>query len=69
MKIKKNTNIKVRTSGEIDNVNLAEKLIRNKCIDFVAVGKMFIKNPNWIKSETKKRKIKNYIPNQYQRCF
>ena len=54
----KNTNIKVRTSGEIDNVNLAEKLIRNKCIDFVAVGKMFIKNPNWIKNETKKRKIK-----------
>lgn len=67
--IKKNTNIKVRTSGEIDNVNLAEKLIRNKCIDFVAVGKMFIKNPNWIKNETKKRKIKNYIPSQYQRCF
>lgn len=67
--IKKSVNIKVRTSGQIDSFNLAEKLIKEKSVDFVAVGRMFIKNPNWIHSEVKKRKIKNYIPDQYQRCF
>jgi len=68
-KIKQNSSILVRTSGKIDNIKLAENLIKNKYADFVAVGRKFIKDPNWILSETKKRKFKDYIPNQYLRCM
>ena len=68
-KIKKNVNIKVRTSGEITDLELANKLIKNKSVDFVAIGRKFIKDPRWIISEAKKRNIKSYIPNQYLRCF
>jgi len=68
-KIKQNSSILVRTSGNIDNIKVAENLIKNKHADFVAVGRKFIKDPNWILSETKKRKLKDYIPNQYLRCM
>lgn len=67
--IKKKTNIIVRTSGQIDSFALAEKMIKENTVDFVAVGRMFIKNPNWIKIAAKKQNVKNYIPNQYKRCF
>lgn len=67
--IKKKTSILVRTSGEIKNVSSAENLIKKNYVDFVAVGRKFVKDPNWIKNEAKKRKLKSYIPNQYLRCI
>ena len=68
-KIKKNVKIKVRTSGEIDNFHLADKLIKGEFVDFVAIGRKLIKDPKWILNEAKKRHIKDYIPKQYLRCF
>ena len=68
-KIKKNSSILVRASGSIDNINLAEQLIKNNFADLIAVGRKFIKDPNWILSETKKRKMQEYIPKQYLRCI
>jgi 2,4-dienoyl-CoA reductase-like NADH-dependent reductase (Old Yellow Enzyme family) len=67
-KLKKDTSILIRVSGKIDNIKLADKIIREKCADFVAVGRKFISDPQWIIKEAKKRKLKNYIPNQYIRC-
>ena len=68
-KIKNNSKIFVRTSGNINDIKLAEKLLKKKYVDFIAVGRKLIKDPNWIISEAKKRKIPNYVPNQYLRCI
>ena len=41
-KLKYGTKIKIRTSGQIDSVELADRILRkNKC-DFVAIGRKFL---------------------------
>lgn len=67
-KIKKKINILVRCSGQLDDYNFAYKIVKNKIVDLVAIGRGFIKNKNFILSNSKK-KINNEIPNQYKRCF
>ena len=67
--IKNKTSILTRVSGEIDSIEIAESLLTNKQADFVAVGRKFIKDPNWLINEAKKRRIKGYVANQYLRCI
>jgi 2,4-dienoyl-CoA reductase-like NADH-dependent reductase (Old Yellow Enzyme family) len=67
--IKKKTSILTRVSGEIDSIKIAESMLINNHADFVAVGRKFINDPNWLINEAKKRKIKGYIANQYLRCI
>lgn len=69
-KIKKKTNMLVRCTGQLDNYNFASKIVNNKIIDLVAIGRGFIKNKNFILINASKNKnIKEIIPKQYQRCF
>ena len=67
--IKKKSSILTRVSGKIDSIKIAENMLIKNCADFVAVGRKFINDPNWIINEAKKRKIKGYVPNQYLRCI
>jgi len=67
-KIKKNTKIKVRTSGNIDDTNFADKLIEKKFIDQICVGRKFISDRFWILKNNKKLLVIE-IANQYNRCF
>lgn len=66
--IKKKINILVRCSGQLDDYNFANKIIKRNIIDLVAIGRGFIKNKNLILINAKK-KFNNEIPNQYKRCF
>lgn len=68
-KIKKNTNIKVRTSGMINDANIIENMLKDKSVDFVAVGRKFISDSNWILKLAKTKNLDDYIDNQYKRCF
>ena len=67
-KIKKKTKILTRVTGQIDDIKTANRILKNGSADFVAVARKFIKDPQWILREAKKKNIKNYIPNQYLRC-
>jgi 2,4-dienoyl-CoA reductase-like NADH-dependent reductase (Old Yellow Enzyme family) len=64
--IKRNISIPVRSSGIFNNLSLVNKLIKNKFIDFVAIGRPLLKNPRWIYEITKN---KQYIPSQYLRGY
>ena len=66
--IKKKINILVRCSGQLDHYNFAYKIVKHKIVDLVAIGRGFIKNKNFILTNSKK-KFNNEIPNQYKRCF
>ncbi len=68
-KIKKNTTIKIRTSGMINNEIILEKMLRDKSVDLVAVGRKFINDSNWVLKLAKKKKLHEYLENQYMRCF
>ena len=68
-KIKKNTPIKIRTSGMINNEIILEKMLRDKSVDLVAVGRKFISDSNWVLKLAKKKKLYEYLENQYMRCF
>jgi len=65
--IKKHTNLKIRTSGMLNSINLIKKGLRNKNFDFVAIARPFLKNPNWIFDDVKKTKYKAIVPKQYLR--
>ena len=67
--IKKDTSMIVRTSGLIDDVNLANKMIKNKSVDMVAIGRKFINDPYWIIKKIPNSEAKNLFPRQYLRCF
>ena len=68
--IKKKTSIITRTSGLIDNLQQANKIIKEGKADIVAMGRVFIRDPMWIyKAVSKIKKIKDMVPNQYRRCF
>ena len=64
-KIKKNSNIRVRTSGLINDLNFIEKIIIHRKCDFVAVARKFLLDPNWLQKS--KRHYKFKIPKQYNR--
>jgi len=64
-KIKKNSKIKIRTSGMIDDLNFIEKILKQKKCDFVAVGRKFLLDPQWLQKTTYGKKF--FIPNQYKR--
>ena len=63
-KIKNKTKILVRVSGNLNHPKLLKKIIGKK-IDFVALGRAFLKNPRWIFNNLN---IKN-IPHQISRGF
>ena len=66
-KIKKYTNLKIRTSGMLNKLDLIKKGIKNKSFDFVAIGRPFLTNPNWIFKSVKDTKFRKIIPKQYLR--
>jgi len=67
--IKKNTSIITRTSGLITDVHQANKLLKNKNVDLIAMARTFINDPMWIYKAAKKIKNNKIIPSQYLRCF
>ena len=67
--IKKTTKMIVRTSGLINDIDFANKMIKNKSVDMVAVGRKFINDPYWILKKIPNFKAKQILPNQYLRCF
>ena len=64
-KIKLNTNIKIRTSGQINEIKFADKMIKNNKCDFVAVGRKFLLDPNWLQKS--KNISTDTISPQYRR--
>lgn len=67
--IKKKSKIMVRTSGMINNVNFADKLIKNKYVDLICIGRKFISEPNFLVKQMNKKLKQKLIPNQYKRCI
>ena len=43
-------------------------MLRDKSVDLVAVGRKFISDSNWVLKLAKK-KLYEYLENQYMRCF
>jgi len=68
-KIKKQTNMIVRTAGMITSFNQAKKIIENGSADLVVIARKFINDPNWLIRSIKKETGKISVPNQYKRCF
>ena len=67
--IKKQCKIIVRTSGMINSVNFANKLIKDKYIDLICIGRKFISEPNFLIKQMNKKIKQELIPNQYKRCI
>ena len=63
-RIRKETKMLVRASGNLNHPKLLKKVIGKK-IDFVALGRAFLSNPRWIFNNFK---IKS-IPRQISRGF
>ncbi len=63
-KIKKQTKILIRASGNLNYPKLLKNVIGKK-IDFVALGRPFLNNPRWIFNNFKTKSI----PNQVSRGF
>mgnify|MGYP001170732843 CR=1 FL=1 len=68
-KIKDNVKIKVKTTGNIVDINHAEKIIKSGNADLVSFGRKFINSPTWLIKELIDHKKKIDLPNQYKRCF
>lgn len=69
-KIKDKVGILVRSSGGLSDLNYANKILKKKKLDFIAIGREFIKNPMVIYQYIKKNNLnEEYIPKQYKRCF
>ena len=67
--IKQNVKIPIRVAGEMQNINVANKVLINKKADLIALGRSYLKDPNIILSSFNKKKINNYIPKPYLRGF
>ncbi len=67
--IKKQCKIIVRTSGMINSVNFANKLIKDKYIDLICIGRKFVSEPNFLIKQMNKKIKQELIPNQYKRCI
>jgi len=68
-KIKEKVGIKVKTTGNIADINHAEKIIKSGKADLVSFGRKFINSPTWLIKELLHNKKKMNLPNQYKRCF
>ena len=68
-KIKQNSTIIVKTTGMIEDLKHAEKIVKSKKADLVSFGRKFVNSPNWLIKELILKKGKVEIPNQYKRCF
>jgi 2,4-dienoyl-CoA reductase-like NADH-dependent reductase (Old Yellow Enzyme family) len=68
-KIKKETKMKVRATGMLNNIYLINRGIKKKNFDFVAIGRPFLKNPRWIYENLNKKDCKNIVPRQYLRGY
>lgn len=67
--IKKETDLIARTAGLITNVEQASAVVENGLADLVAIGRVFIRDPNWLLKSYSDRGVKSVIPKQYSRCF
>ena len=67
--IRKMTGVITRTTGMIDSLNQANKIINSNSADLINIGRKFVQDPYWLIREMNRRKIKFNIPNQYLRCF
>tara|TARA_B100001123_G_scaffold409034_1_gene502797 strand:- start:1145 stop:2203 length:1059 start_codon:yes stop_codon:yes gene_type:complete len=67
--IKNKTNIIVRTSGNINDINYSNHIIKKKFTDLVCMGRKLVSEPTYLINYLKKNEKKNIIPNQYKRCF
>ena len=67
-KIKQNAKIITRVSGLITTPEQANKILKKKSADLVALGRIFLSDPMWVYKAAKKFKKKN-IPKQYIRAF
>ena len=67
--LKKKTKMKIRTSGNIKDINYANHLIKKKYIDLVCMGRKLISTPNYLINYMRLNEKKKIIPNQYKRCF
>lgn len=67
--IKRKTSIITRTSGLITDINQANRLLKNKNVDLIAMARTFINDPMWMYKAAKITKKNNFIPNQYLRCI
>jgi 2,4-dienoyl-CoA reductase-like NADH-dependent reductase (Old Yellow Enzyme family) len=68
-RIKKETSMITRVSGLINDLNLANKIIKENSADLIAMGRTFLSDPMWIYKAAKKSKNKKIIPPQYIRGF
>ena len=59
--IKKNTNIPIRTSGNLKNLKIIDKDILSGKYDLVAIGRPFLKNPFWLFDNKNFKKNLNMI--------
>lgn len=67
--IKKKTKIKVRTSGNINNIKYSNYLLEKKYIDLICIGRKFISDPNFLLKNKDLINHKKIIPKQYERCL
>ena len=67
--IKKKTGMITRTSGLMEDLKFSNKAMKNNKIDLVAIGRNFIKEPNFLFKFAKKVGMDNFLHNQYKRCF
>ena len=68
-KIKNKVGIKVKTTGNITDLEYAEKIIKTGKADLVSFGRKFINSPTWLIKQSLYHKKKVNLPNQYKRCF
>ena len=66
-KIRKECKILTRTSGMINDYKFIDKILKQKKIDFVAVGRKFISDKFFLFKDRKKKK--NELPKQYTYCI
>lgn len=68
-KIKKETKVITRTSGEITSLKQANNILNSKDADLINIARKFISSPNWLVNELFNKKKKVKLVNQYLRCF
>ena len=68
-KIKKKAKIQTTTTGLITKFSTANKVVKNRKIDFITIARIIIKNPLWIYQLAKNNNVSNYIPKQYRRIL
>ena len=53
--MKKETSMIVRTSGLINKTSLINKMLKDKSVDMIAIGRKFINDPYWLIKEFNKK--------------